>query len=204
MIQLLKQIDDQVHHIVYHQEGRTLFYREGIASKEKQEGSGELVQVNVETATVVVKCRHVIAAYRQKKEWIRLKKADGYFKSDFPSLKTMDKWIERRSKKRKVFVALFTMLCGLSSLTGVLPVPGYIPLFYLPWFWPVDEGKSRRARFYRWYGAIMLIPLGGTSKDFLNPINLSISGTVCLVSGFLLLLHVIQMLKEEETKEVTL
>ncbi len=31
MIQLVKQVDDHVHHIVFHQEGRTLFCREGIA-----------------------------------------------------------------------------------------------------------------------------------------------------------------------------
>ncbi len=31
MVQLLKQVDDRVYHIVFHQKGCTLFCREGVA-----------------------------------------------------------------------------------------------------------------------------------------------------------------------------
>ncbi|MDI3235127.1 hypothetical protein QK289_08930 [Exiguobacterium antarcticum] len=204
MIQLLKQIDDEVYHVVYHQEGRTLFVREGVARKEPDLNSEDMIEINEETATVRVLFKNTFAAYRQKKEWMRQKMEDGYLKSPFSQSEAMDYRADRRNIKLRLLSALLLMLCGLSTLTGLLPIPGYVPLVFLPFFYPIYiEGKTARARFYRWSGGAFMFILAGTSKDYLKPINLSFNGTVCLLSGFILLLYAIQQLKELTTKEIT-
>ncbi|OIN66350.1 hypothetical protein BLD48_11155 [Exiguobacterium sp. KRL4] len=204
MVQLLKQIDDEVYHIVYHQEGRTLFIREGVARKEPASDSDDMIEINEETATVRMLFKNTFAAYRQKKEWMRQKMDEGYLKSHLPQSEAMDYRADRRNIKLRLMSALLLMLCGLSTLTGLLPISGYIPLVYLPFFYPIYiEGKTARARFYRWSGGIFLFILAGTSKDYLEPFNLSANGTVCLIAGFILLLYTIHQLKELTTKEIT-
>lgn len=67
MIQLVKQIDDRVHHIVFHQEGRTLFCREGVARKEQAIDNGDTMERNEESATKRIVFKNPFLAYRQKK-----------------------------------------------------------------------------------------------------------------------------------------
>ncbi|MCT4793474.1 MULTISPECIES: hypothetical protein [Exiguobacterium] len=45
MVQLLKQIDDEVYHVVYHQEECTLFVREGVARKEPAPDSDDMLDM---------------------------------------------------------------------------------------------------------------------------------------------------------------
>ena len=203
MVQLLKQIDDEVYHVVYHQEGRTLFVREGVARKEPASDSDDMIEINEETATVRMLFKNTFAAYRQKKEWMRQKMDEGYLKSHLPQSEAMDYRADRRNIKLRLLSALLLMLCGLSTLTGLLPIPGYIPLVFFPFFYPIYEGKTARARFYRWSGGVFFFVLAGSSKDYLKPFNLSANGTVCLLSGFILLLYTIHQLKELTTKEIT-
>ncbi|WP_029333524.1 hypothetical protein [Exiguobacterium oxidotolerans] len=204
MIQLLKQIDDQVHHIVYHQEGRTLFYREGIARKEQIKNSEDMMEINEESSTVRVPCRNTIVAYRQKKEWIREKLEDGYMRSTFSQSEAIEYRTDRRIIKLRILSALLVLLSGLLTLTDILPIPGYITLVVLMLFWPMHlEGKSVRERFYRWSGVLFLFALAGSSKNYLTPINLSINGAVCLISGFILLLYTTEQLQKLATKGIT-
>lgn len=67
MIQLVKQVDDHVYHIVFHQEGRTLFCREGIARKEQAIDSEDMMETNEESATKRIVFKSPLRAYRQKK-----------------------------------------------------------------------------------------------------------------------------------------
>jgi len=47
-----------------------------------------------------------------------------------------------------------------------------------------------------------MFALAGSSKNYLSPINLSINGAVCLVSGFILLLYASEQLQELATKGI--
>lgn len=204
MIQLLKQVDDRVYHIVFHQEGRTLFCREGVARKEQAVDSDDMMETNEESATKRIVFKNPFLAYRQKKAWIREKLDDGYTRSPFALSKAMDFRADRRIIKLRILSALLILLSGLLTLTDILPIPGYITLVVLIIFYPTHiEGKSVRARMYRWSGALFLFALAGSSKNYLSPINLSINGAVCLISGFILLLYATEQLQELATKGIT-
>jgi len=204
MIQLLKQVDDRVYHIVFYQEGRTLFCREGVARKEQAIDSEDMMETNEESATKRIVFKDPLRAYRQKKAWVREKLDDGYMKSYFAMSEVMDFRADRRIIKLRILSALLVLLSGLLTLTDILPIPGYITFVVLVLFWPRHlEGKSARARFYRWSGGLFLFALAGSSKNYLSSINLSINGAVCLVSGFILLLYATEQLKELATKGIT-
>ena len=204
MVQLLKQIDDEVYHFVYHQEGRTLFVREGVARKEPALNSEDMIEINEETATLRMPFKNTFAAYRQKKEWMRQKMEEGYLKAPFSQSEAMNYRADRCNIKLRLLSALLLVLCGVSTLTGLLPIPGYIPLVFLSFFYPIYiEGKTARARCYRWSGGVFFFVLAGSSKDYLKPFNLTANGTVCLIAGFILLLYTTQQLKELTTKEIT-
>ncbi len=203
MIQLVKQIDDRVHHIVFHQEGRTLFCREGVARKEQSIDSDDMMETNEESATKRIVFKNSFLAYRQKKAWIREKLDDGYTRSPFALSEAMDFRADRRIIKLRILSALLILLSGLLTLTDILPIPGYITLVVLIIFYPTHiEGKSVRARMYSWSGALFLFALAGSSKNYLSPINLSINGAVCLISGFILLLYATEQLQELATKGI--
>jgi len=202
MIQLLKQVDDR--HIVFHQEGRTLFCREGVARREQAIDSPDMMERNEESTTKRIVFKNPLIAYRQKKTWVREKLEDGYIRSPFALSKVMDFRADRRIIKLRILSALLILLSGLLTLTGILPIPGYIPLIVLMIFWPIDlEGQSARTRMDRWSGTLFLFALAGSSKHYLAPINLSINGVVCLISGFILLLFATEQLKELATKGIT-
>ncbi|WP_410503023.1 hypothetical protein RIF24_07175 [Exiguobacterium acetylicum] len=204
MIQLLKQVDDRVHHIVFYQEGRTLFCREGVARKEQAIDSEDMMEMNEESATKRIVFKNPLHAYRQKKAWVREKLDDGYMKSPFGMSEVMDFRADRRIIKLRILSALLILLSGLLTLTDILPIPGYITLVVLMLFWPMHlEGKSARVRIYRWSGVLFMFALAGSSKNYLSSINLSINGAVCLVSGFILLLYAAEQLKELATKGIT-
>lgn len=204
MIQLLKQVDDRVYHIVFYQEGRTLFCREGVARKEQAIDSEDMMETNEESATKRIVFKNPLRAYRQKKAWVREKLDDGYMKSPFAMSEVMDFRADRRIIKLRILSALLVLLSGLLTLTDILPIPGYITLVVLMIFYPTHlEGKSVRERFYRWSGVLFLFALAGSSKNYLTPINLSINGAVCLISGFILLLYATEQLKELATKGIT-
>lgn len=205
MIQLVKQVDDdRVYHIVFYQEGRTLFCREGVAQKEQAIDSEDMMERNEESATKRIVFKNPFLAYRQKKAWIREKLDEGYIRSPFALSKAMDFRADRRIIKWRILSALLTLLSGLLTLTGSLPIPGYVTFVVLTLFWPRDlEGKSACARFYRWSGALFLFALAGSSKNYLSPVNLSINGAVCLISGFILLLYASEQLQELATKGIT-
>ena len=204
MIQLLKQVDDRVYHIVFYQEGRTLFCREGVARKEQAIDSEDMMERNEESATKRIVFKNSFLAYRQKKAWVREKLDDGYVRASINLSKAMDFRSERRFIKLRILSALFILLSGLLTLTIVLPIPGYVTFAVLIFFWPIYlEEKSAHARFYRWSGALFMFALAGSSKNYLSSINLSINGTVCLVSGFILLLYATEQLKELATKGIT-
>lgn len=204
MIQLVKQVDDHVHHIVFHQEGRTLFCREGIARKEQAIDSDGMMQTNEESATKRTVFKNSFLAYRQKKVWIREKSGDGYIRLPFALSEVMDFRVDRRIIKLRILSALLILFSGLLTLTDILPIPGYITLVVLMIFWPIDlEGKSTRTRMYRWSGALFMFALASSSKNYLLPINLSINGAVCLISGFILLLYASEQLQELTTKGIT-
>lgn len=201
MIQLLKQVDDRVYHIVFHQEGRTLFCREGVARKEQAD---DMMETNEESATKRIVFKNPFLAYRQKKTWVREKLDDGYTHSPFALSKAIDFRADRRIIKLLILSALLILLSGLLTLTDILPIPGYITLVVLIIFYPIHiEGKSVRTRMYRWSGAFFMFALAGSSKNYLSPINLSINGMVCLISGFILLLYASEQLKELATKGIT-
>ncbi|MGH1334308.1 MAG: hypothetical protein ACRAUM_10715 [Exiguobacterium indicum] len=204
MIQLVKQIDDRVYHIVFHQEGRTLFCREGVARKEQAIDGEDMVERNEESATKWIVFKNPFLAYRQKKTWVREKLDDGYIRSPFALSEAMDFRADRRIIKLRILSALLILFSGLLTLTGSLPIPGYVTFVVLTLFWPSDlEGKSARARFYFWSGGLFLFALAGSSKNYLSPINLSINGAVCLISGFILLLYASEQLQELATKGIT-
>ncbi|WP_368915084.1 hypothetical protein [Exiguobacterium acetylicum] len=205
MIQLVKQVDDdRVYHIVFHQEGRTLFCREGVARREQAVDSEDMMETNEESATKRIVFKNPFLAYRQKKAWIREKLDGGYTRSPFALSKAMDFRADRLIIKLRILSALLILLSGLLTLTDILPIPGYITLVVLIIFYPTHiEGKSVRARMYRWSGALFLFALAGSSKNYLSPINLSINGAVCLISGFILLLYASEQLKELATKGIT-
>lgn len=205
MIQLVKQVDDdRVYHIVFYQEGCTLFCREGVARREQAVDSEDMVETNEESATKRIVFKNPFLAYRQKKAWVREKLDDGYMRSPFALSKEMDFRADRRIIKLRILSALLILLSGLLTLTDILPIPGYITLVVLMIFWPIDlEGKSARTRMYRWSGALFLFALAGSSKNYLSPVNLSINGAVCLISGFILLLYASEQLQELATKGIT-
>ncbi|MER2125265.1 MAG: hypothetical protein ABS936_14495 [Exiguobacterium indicum] len=204
MIQLVKQVDDRVYYIVFYQEGRTLFYREGIARKEQSIDSEGMMERNEESATKRIVFKNPFLAYRQKKAWGRERLNDGYLRMPFTQSEVMDFRSDRRIIKWRILSALLILLSGLLTLTGSLSIPGYITLVVLMIFWPMHlEGKSARTRFYRWSGALFMFALAGSSKNYLSPINLSINGTVCLISGFILLLYASEQLQELATKGIT-
>ncbi|MFX4306606.1 hypothetical protein F8N00_14540 [Exiguobacterium sp. A1_3_1] len=204
MIQLVKQIDDRVYHIVFHQEGRTLFCREGVAQKEQAIDSEDMMETNEESATKRIIFKNPFLAYRQKKTWVREKLDDGYIRSPFALSEAMDFRADRRIIKLRILSALLILFSGLLTLTDILPIPGYITLVVLMIFWPMHlEGKSARTRMYRWSGALFMFALAGSSKNYLSPINLSINGAVCLISGFILLLYASGQLQELATKGIT-
>ena len=203
MIQLVKQVDDHVYHIVFHQEGRTLFCREGIARKEQAIDSEDMMETNEESATKRIVFKSPLRAYRQKKAWVREKLDDGYIRSPFALSEVMDFRSDRRIIKLRILSALLVLLSGLLTLTDILPIPGYITLVVLMLFWPMHlEGKSAHVRMYRWSGALFMFALAGSSKNYLSPINLSINGAVCLISGFILLLYASEQLQELATKGI--
>ncbi len=159
---------------------------------------------NEESATKRIVFQNSFLAYRQKKAWIREKLNDGYTRSPFALSKAIDCRADRRIIKLRILSALLVLLSGLLTLTDILPIPGYITLVVLMLFWPMHlEGKSAHVRMYRWSGALFLFALAGSSKHYLSPINLSINGAVCLISGFILLLYASEQLQELATKGIT-
>ena len=123
MIQLVKQVDDdRVYHIVFYQEGRTLFCREGVARREQAVDSEDMIETNEESATKRIVFQNSFLAYRQKKAWIREKLNDGYTRSPFALSKVMDFRSDRRIIKLRILSALLVLLSGLLTLTDILPI----------------------------------------------------------------------------------